>query len=231
MGLDARVPNPTQIISLRGRRGVGFGTDGLWYTRGVPARQRRSASDPERRAEALCRDLREGRGEAAKAMAALRALGAAAAGPVAALLRERGAGYAFAVRVLAALPGAAAADALAEAAGDPAARECDRLEAAAALLDRGDPRGERALLDLATARDAGLRTSAWYLLDGASRLDPRGVALGPWLDDPETRPLAVAWLVARGVETGGSLDGEAARRRFREGWASGVRRAAPGRRR
>jgi len=191
----------------------------------------RRTKPPAVRAEETCGLLRSGRGSPARAIATLTRMGAAAVPAVAALLRERGAGYSFAVRILTASDAAEATDALREAAADPGSRECDRLEAAQALADRGDPSGLRALRDLA-ARGTALRAAAYYCLRGREGgLADEDLVLGPFLDDPEVRPLAVEDLRARGIETTGSLDDAAARARFREGWRAGVRPARRTRRR
>jgi hypothetical protein len=167
------------------------------------------------RARVLCDLLREDCAEPAPILADLRALGVGALPALTDLLRERGAGYAYAVRLLGALDLPPARDVLAEVLVDGGARDCDRLEAALSLDDAADPRGLAALRAL-SASMSPLRTAAYFALrarpDGLSVAD---LVHGPYLDDPEVRPLVVEDLRARGVDPGGPLDDPAERARFR----------------
>ena len=173
------------------------------------------------RAATLCDHLRAGSGEPGPVVEELKALGESAVPAVAALLREKGAGYAFALRILAGSRDPEALAALREAALDPGARDCDRMEAALVLDGHGDPDGLEVLRRL--SRRGTLRAAAYYCLrEREGGLADEDLALGPYLDDDEVRPLAVEDLLARGYETGGSLDDPGRRARFREGWRSGL---------
>ncbi|MHC4820084.1 MAG: HEAT repeat domain-containing protein [Planctomycetota bacterium] len=179
-------------------------------------------------ARGLCAVLRDGLAEPAPAMDALRAMGDSAVPALREILDEREAGYGYAVRVLGDIGSPDADDALRGVCQDANARDCDRLEAAQALLDRGDAEALETLRRI--ARRGDLRAAAYYCLrDRPDGFADEDLALGPYLDNPEIRPLVVEDLLGRGYETGGSLDDESARERFREGWRAGtVTQRAPG---